>query len=106
MLFLKTFKKFSTNNKQPKILTQLFINGQYVNSLSGKKFKVYNPSTEQVITEVQEGGALDIDLAVRAARKAFDEGPWSKMSGSERGKLIFKLADLIEQNADELAMLE
>lgn len=67
---------------------------------------VINPATEQLITRVAEGDAADANLAVDAARAAFDSGPWRRMSGEERGALIYKLADLIEKNADELATLE
>jgi aldehyde dehydrogenase (NAD+) len=102
----KLLKRYSEKITPPKILTKLFINGKYVDSVKGKTFKVYNPSTEKILAEVQEGDNLDIDLAVNAARKAFDEGIWPKMSGSERGKLLFKLADLIEKHAEELAYLE
>lgn len=94
-------KSFST-----KIITQMLINGKFVNSVSGKTFDTNNPATEQVLAKVQEGGEKDINIAVNAARRAFDEGPWRKMSAFERGKLIYKLADLMEKNADELALLE
>lgn len=85
---------------------QLLINGQWLDAKSGKHFDVYNPATDQVIAKVAEGDAADVDLAVTAARKAFDEGPWSKMTASDRSKLIWRIGDLIEQHADELAYLE
>ena len=75
-------------------------------SQSGKTFGTYNPATEELIAEVAEGDAADIDLAVKAARKAFDSGPWRKMDARDRGRLLNRLADLIEQNIDELAELE
>ncbi len=85
---------------------RLLIDGQWVESKSGKTFDVYDPATDQVIAQVAEGDAADVDLAVAAARKAFDTGPWSKMTASQRGQLIWKIGDLIEQNADQLAQLE
>src|SRR5260370_273774 len=86
--------------------TKLLINGKWVDSVSGKTFPTINPSTGEVITQVAEADAADVDKAVAAARAAFDKGPWRKMSASQRGVLMNKLADLIERNADELAQLE
>jgi len=86
--------------------TKLLIDGQFRDSGSGKTFATINPATEDVITEVAEGEAADIDLAVKAARKAFDSGPWRKMDARDRGRLMNKLADLIEEHVDELAELE
>jgi len=86
--------------------TKMLIDGQWRDSLSGKAFETINPATEEVIAEVAEGDAADVDLAVRAARKAFDSGPWRKTDARDRGRLMNKLADLIEQNIDELAELE
>jgi aldehyde dehydrogenase (NAD+) len=86
--------------------TKLLINGKWVDSTSGKTFPTINPSTGEVIAQVAESDAPDVDKAVAAARAAFDKGPWRKMSASKRGVLMNKLADLIEKNADELAQLE
>jgi len=86
--------------------TRLLIDGKWVDSLSGKTFEDIDPATGDVIARVAEGAAEDIDLAVRAARKAFEEGPWPRMSARQRGRLLFRLADLIEENAQELAALE
>ncbi|MBX6313069.1 MAG: aldehyde dehydrogenase family protein [Isosphaeraceae bacterium] len=86
--------------------TKMLIDGQWRDSVSGKTFPTINPATEEVIAEVAEGDAADIDLAVQAARKAFDSGPWRKTDARDRGRLLNKLADLIEQNIDELAELE
>src|SRR5271168_2827267 len=86
--------------------TKLLIDGKWRDSASGKTFSTVNPATEEAIAEVAEGDAADIDLAVKAARKAFDSGPWRKMDARDRGRLIYKLADLIEANFDELAELE
>ena len=84
----------------------LYINGEYVPAISGKTFDVINPATEEVIAKVAEAQAEDIDVAVAAARKAFDEGEWTKMETAERSHLIYKFADLLEQNREELAQLE
>jgi aldehyde dehydrogenase (NAD+) len=93
--------------RQPQIRqTQLFINGQWVPSASGKTFSTYNPATEELIADVAEGNEADIDRAVKAARSAFEDGPWSKMDARDRGRLLYKLADLIEDELDELATLE
>src|SRR5262245_32042886 len=93
--------------KPPKVKDQpLFIGGKWQDSASGKTFATTNPATGETICQVAEGDKADVDLAVKAARKAFEDGPWSKMHASERGRLLNKLADLIEQHADELAALE
>ena len=86
---------------------KLLINGQWVEG-SGKAFDTTNPATGEVLTQVAEASAKDVDQAVAAARKAFDEtgGAWRKMSASERGRLLWRIADLIEKNIDELAELE
>jgi aldehyde dehydrogenase (NAD+) len=86
--------------------TKLLIDGKWRDSISGKTFETINPATEEVIAEVAEADAADIDLAVKAARKAFDTGPWRKMDARDRGRLMNKLADLIEKNIEELAELE
>src|SRR6266480_4774543 len=86
--------------------TKLLINGKWVDSASRKTFPTINPSTGEVITQVAEADAADVDKAVAAARAAFDKGPWRKMSASQRGVLMNKLADLVEKHADELAQLE
>src|SRR6202142_2201556 len=84
---------------------QMLINGKWVDAISGKTFPTYDPSTGEVLATVAEGDTADIDLAVKAARKAF-EGKWRKMSPSERGKLIWKLGDLIDAHVEEFAYLE
>jgi aldehyde dehydrogenase (NAD+) len=86
-------------------VTKLLINNRWVPSESGKTFATINPSTGEEICQVGEADATDVDKAVKAARAAF-EGPWRKMRASERGRLLYRLADLIEANADELARLE
>ncbi|RLS84653.1 MAG: aldehyde dehydrogenase family protein [Planctomycetota bacterium] len=93
--------------KAPKVSNQkLFINGKWVNSISGKTFATLNPATGQEICKVAEADSADVDLAVKAARKAFESGPWKKMSAAERGRRINKLADLMEKNLPALAALE
>src|SRR5215831_13076980 len=92
--------------KPPKVKDQpLLIDGKWLDSVSGKTFPTTNPATGEVICQVAEGDKADIDLAVKAARKAFEEGPWRKMSAAERGRLLYKLADLVEKNREELAAL-
>ncbi|XP_009759823.1 benzaldehyde dehydrogenase, mitochondrial-like [Nicotiana sylvestris] len=86
--------------------TKLFINGQFVDAASGKTFPTLDPRTGEVIAHVAEGDAEDINRAVAAARKAFDEGPWPKMNAYERSKILLRLADLIEKHNDQIATLE
>jgi len=86
--------------------TRLLINNCWVPSESGKTFATVNPSTGEEICQVAEADVADVDNAVKAARAAFDQGPWRKMRASERGRLLHRLADLIESHADELARLE
>src|SRR5271169_4651779 len=86
--------------------TKLLINNRWVPSESGKTFATVNPSTGEEICQIAEADAADVDKAVHAARRAFEHGPWRKLPASERGRLIHRLADLIEKNADELAALE
>ncbi len=85
---------------------KMLIDGKWVDAISGKTFPTYNPATGEVLAQVAEGDKADIDAAVKAARKAFDSGPWSRLTASERGKLIWKLADLLEQHVEEFATLE
>jgi aldehyde dehydrogenase (NAD+) len=84
---------------------QLFIDGQWVDAESGKTFNTPNPATGETLAEVAEADKADIDKAVAAARRAF-EGKWSKISARDRGRLLYKLSQLIEQHAAELAELE
>ena len=85
---------------------QMLIDGKLVSASSGKTFPVYNPATGEVICEAPEGDHVDVDKAVHAARRAFDSGAWSSVSPSQRGQLLWKLADLLEQHTDEFAELE
>jgi len=85
---------------------KMLINGQWVNAVSGKTFPTYNPATGEILAQVAEGDREDINQAVKAARNAFDDGPWRRVTPSERGRLIWKLADLLEQHTEEFAYLE
>jgi acyl-CoA reductase-like NAD-dependent aldehyde dehydrogenase len=85
---------------------KMLIRGQWVESASGKTFDTIDPSSGQVLARVTEGGSEDINRAVAAARKAFEGGAWPRLTPSQRGRLLWKLADLIEEHADELALLE
>jgi len=87
-------------------LHQMYIDGRFVQAASGKNFPVYNPATGDVVTEVPEAEEEDVNRAVLAARRAFDDGPWPRMSPSERGRMIWKLADLLEQHLEEFAEIE
>jgi len=86
--------------------TQLLINGQWVDAVDGGTFATIHPATEEKIADVAQASEKDVDLAVKAARKAFEVGPWHDMDARDRGRLLMRLADLIEENADELAALE
>ncbi|KAJ7539012.1 hypothetical protein O6H91_11G073100 [Diphasiastrum complanatum] len=86
--------------------TKLLINGEFVDALSGKTFPTLDPRTEEVIANVAEGDQEDVNRAVKAAREAFDKGPWPRMSSYERSKIIYRYADLLEKYNDELAALE
>ncbi|HEX4075552.1 MAG TPA: aldehyde dehydrogenase family protein [Candidatus Acidoferrales bacterium] len=85
---------------------QMLINGKWVNAASGKTFPTYNPATGEVLAHVAEGDKEDINRAVAAARAAFEKGAWRDITPSERGRLIWKLADLLEKHAEEFAQLE
>src|SRR5271169_2453636 len=85
---------------------QMFVNGEWIASNSGKTFPVYDPSTEEVIAEVPDSDASDVDRAVAAAKEAFENGPWASTTAQERGRVLFKLADAVRQNTAALAELE
>ncbi|XVF14125.1 hypothetical protein REPUB_Repub09cG0030300 [Reevesia pubescens] len=86
--------------------TQLLINGQFVDSASGKTFSTLDPRTGDVIAQVAEADVEDVNRAVAAARKAFDKGPWPKMTAYERSRIMFRFADLLEKHTEEIAALE
>src|SRR5258706_8252357 len=83
-----------------------YVNGQWVPSAAGQTFPVYDPSTEEVIARVSAADKTDVDAAVKSAREAFDSGPWSKTTAQDRGRILFRLAEKIRQNAASLADLE
>jgi phenylacetaldehyde dehydrogenase len=85
---------------------KMFINGQWTDAASGKTFETPNPATGETLAHIAEGDAEDINRAVRAARAAFDDGPWSRMTPSDRGRVIWRIGDLILEHAEELAQLE
>jgi phenylacetaldehyde dehydrogenase len=85
---------------------KLFIDGQWVDAASGRTFETPNPATGETLAAIAEGDVEDINRAVRAARNAFESGPWRRMTPSDRGRLIWKIGDLILEHADELAQLE
>ena len=85
---------------------KMLVNGEWVDAQSGKTFETINPYTGRAWARVPEADEEDVDRAVRAAREAFDEGPWGKMTGTERARLMRNLADLIAENADDIAVVE
>jgi betaine-aldehyde dehydrogenase len=85
---------------------QMYVNGDWIDSKSNKTFPVYDPSTEEVIAQVPEANAEDVNRAVAAAKAAFEDGPWASTTAQERGRVLFRLADKIRQNATMLAELE
>jgi acyl-CoA reductase-like NAD-dependent aldehyde dehydrogenase len=85
---------------------RMLIDGKWVEAASGKSFETPNPATGEVLARVAEGDTEDVDRAVRAARRAFDDGAWTRLAPSERERLLLRIADLIDRHADELAQLE
>lgn len=93
--------------QRPTVKDQLlFIGGQFVPGTSGKTFPAIDPATGETLCQVHEASVADVDRAVKAARQALESGPWKTMDAADRGRLLFKLADLVEANAEELAALE
>ncbi len=103
---LEDLKLRPANTAFIKRADKLLIGGQWVPSASGKTFPTYNPATGEVLTRCAEGDREDINRAVAAARKAFEGGPWRDMSPSQRGRIVWKIGDLMLEHADELAELE
>ncbi|ESQ45761.1 hypothetical protein EUTSA_v10010271mg [Eutrema salsugineum] len=107
-------RRFGTSSAAEEIIspsvqvshTQLLIDGNFVDAASGKTFPTLDPRTGEVIAHVAEGDAEDINRAVKAARKAFDEGPWPKMTAYERSRIMLRFADLVEKHSEQLASLE
>jgi acyl-CoA reductase-like NAD-dependent aldehyde dehydrogenase len=91
---------------QPTFRSHLFIDGEYVPAVSSKTFPVLNPADNTVLTELAEAGVEDVNRAVAAARKAFDEGPWPKLKTAERAKLLRRFAELLVKHAPELERIE
>ena len=85
---------------------RMLIDGAWVEAASGKTFPVYDPSTEEVVAHVAEGDKADVECAVQAARRAFDTGPWRQVTPSERGRMLWRLGDLLEARLEEFAQLE
>jgi phenylacetaldehyde dehydrogenase len=85
---------------------KMLVGGRWLEALSGKTFPTYNPATGEVLAQVAEGNSADVNGAVTAARSAFESGPWRRLTASERGRLIWKLADLLESHLEEFAQLE
>src|SRR5271155_2125262 len=85
---------------------KVFIDGKWVAARSGKTFPVEDPATEEIIAHVPAGDKADIDLAVAAARRAFETGPWSRISPAARSQLVWRLGDLLEKHLEEFAELE
>jgi len=85
---------------------ELLVDGQWVDAADGRRFETINPADESELCKVARGGEQDVDRAVAAARRAFESGPWRWMSSHERGRLLYRLADLIEEHAEEFAQLE
>ena len=96
----------SAVNPVPEHHRQLFVGGKWRAAASGKAFDVFNPATGEVFAQAASGDAEDVDAAVRAAREAFERGPWRTTSPMERSRLLWKLSDVIEAHAAELALLE
>ncbi|XP_021910716.1 aldehyde dehydrogenase family 2 member B7, mitochondrial-like, partial [Carica papaya] len=86
--------------------TKLFINGEFVDAASGKTFSTLDPRTEKVIADVAEGDTADINKAVAAARRAFDQGPWPKMTAYKRSRILNRCADMLEKYNDEISAIE
>src|SRR5580698_6055681 len=103
---MATVMPSSTQSRVHVSATKLLINNRWVPSVSGKTFATVDPSTGEEICQIAEADAADVNKAVKAARAAFELGPWRKTQASDRGRLLHRLADLIEKHADELAALE
>ena len=86
--------------------SEIFVGGQWRSPVSGETYATINPATEEVSAQVAKGDERDIDLAIQAARRAFDHGPWPRMAAAERSRILWKLADLITANLEEMARLE
>uniref|UniRef100_A0A673NLD7 formyltetrahydrofolate dehydrogenase n=1 Tax=Sinocyclocheilus rhinocerous TaxID=307959 RepID=A0A673NLD7_9TELE len=104
--FTVDYVSIKLNNMTIRIPHQLFINGEFVDAEEGKTYKTINPTDGQAICDVSLAQISDVEKAVAAAKEAFEEGEWGKMNPRDRGKLLYKLADLMEQHQEELATIE
>uniref|UniRef100_A0A8C1X8R3 10-formyltetrahydrofolate dehydrogenase n=1 Tax=Cyprinus carpio TaxID=7962 RepID=A0A8C1X8R3_CYPCA len=104
--FTVDYVEKTLNNMTIRIPHQLFINGEFVDAEGGKTYKTINPTDGQAICDVSLAQIPDVEKAVAAAKEAFEEGEWGKMNPRDRGKLLYKLADLMEQHQEELATIE
>ena len=98
--------QLTINNKTISVPTGLFIDGEFVTSSAGNQFSVEDPSTGQELIQIQEGREEDVDAAVKVARRTFDDGSWANSNPLHRAKLLNRLADIIEENAEEITALE
>ncbi|KAL5515301.1 hypothetical protein EMCRGX_G000452 [Ephydatia muelleri] len=96
----------SANSRVIKVPHQMLINGRFVDSVEGKTYETVNPTTEEPICKIAAACAKDVDMAVKAAKDAFEKGEWGKMNARDRGALMYRLADLMEHHKEELATLE
>lgn len=103
---LRRFKTLIDHSKYNRFQNKLLIDGKWVEASHGETFASINPFTEKEITRVQKASSHDVDKAVKAARRAFDEGPWPRLDAADRAKIMYRLADLMEKHSDELAVLE
>jgi gamma-glutamyl-gamma-aminobutyraldehyde dehydrogenase len=101
-----TTADFHLIKDKAKLTTQAFIDGKFCEASNGAKLETINPATGELITAFTHCGAADVDRAVKAARRVFNEGTWSRSTPEYRKEVLLKLADLVEQNKDELAVLE
>src|SRR4029450_12132153 len=85
---------------------EIFVSGKWQATMSGETYQPVNPANEELLTAVGKADERDIDAAVAAARKAFDQGPWPKMGAHERGRIVWRLGELVQQNLDEMGGLE
>src|ERR1700744_4889032 len=85
---------------------QMYVNGEWVDSTSRKIFPVYDPASEEVIAQIPDANADDVNRAVAAAKAAFEDGPWASTTAQERGRVLFRLADKVRENLPALAELE
>ncbi|XP_073707402.1 cytosolic 10-formyltetrahydrofolate dehydrogenase [Garra rufa] len=104
--FIVDYVEKNLNNMTIRIPHQLFINGEFVDAEGGKTYKTINPTDGQAICDVSLAQISDVEKAVAAAKEAFEEGEWGKMNPRDRGKLLYKLADLMEAHQEELATIE